>query len=105
MGWDKQGGRLYYSRTRRVNGRFVRQYFGRGPEAYRAAAEDARRRLERQQRALGRDYLRSLDLEVICFTRLVNVAMEAVLLGHGWVRPHGGEWRPGTHEHGREDND
>ncbi len=104
MSWDKQGGRLYYSRSRRVNGRFVRQYFGRGPEAHRAAAEDARRRPERQQRALARDYLRGLDQEVMDFTRLVNVAMVVVLLGHGWVR-HGGEWRPGAHEHGPEDDD
>jgi hypothetical protein len=102
MGWDKQRGRLYYSRTRRVNGRFVRQYFGRGPEAYQAAAEDARRRWERQQRALARDYLQNLDQEVINFTRLVNGALEAVLLGHGWVR-RGGEWRHRTHEHCTED--
>ena len=48
MGWEK--GR-YYTRTRRVDGKVVREYFGCGPEAERAAREDDeardRRRLQR----------------------------------------------------------
>lgn len=45
-----------YTRSLRVNGRRVHQYLGSGPAAQAVAAEDARRRAERQaEAALVRD--------------------------------------------------
>ena len=47
MAWDK--GR-YYSRSRKVNGRVAREYFGTGEAAERAARQDALARQEREAR-------------------------------------------------------
>jgi len=47
MSWESRGGKhLYYTRTRRVDGKVVRTYFGFGPKIHQAAAEDLRRRTE-----------------------------------------------------------
>jgi hypothetical protein len=40
MAWEQRGSRRYYSRTRRVGGRRVRQYYGNDERAELAAAED-----------------------------------------------------------------
>lgn len=48
MGWDVKNQHRYYSRSRRVAGRVVREYVGGGDVGERAAAEDARRREERE---------------------------------------------------------
>lgn len=45
MGWEtRQSGCRYYTRSRRENGRVVRQYIGTGPVGEWAAAEDQERR-------------------------------------------------------------
>ena len=52
MGWEehKRGGR-YYTRSRKVNGRVVREYVGRGEVAKAIATLDAVDRLERIEKA------------------------------------------------------
>ena len=51
MGWEQRRNQWYYYRTRRIDGRVVRTYFGRGPRAKQAAAEDAKlRKKERERR-------------------------------------------------------
>jgi hypothetical protein len=47
MGWDR--GR-YYTRSRKVNGRVVREYLGTGEAAKQAARLDAITRQEREAR-------------------------------------------------------
>ena len=41
MVWERRGKKYYYYRSKRVNGRVVRVYFGSGPEAVEAARQDA----------------------------------------------------------------
>lgn len=47
MAFELRGGRKYYYRSRRVDGRGIKQYLGRGPAAKQAAAEVAQRKLDR----------------------------------------------------------
>ena len=51
MGWEVRGKKRYYTRSRRVGGRVVREYVGTGPVAEVAATLDALRRAERQAAA------------------------------------------------------
>jgi hypothetical protein len=86
MSWERRGGRgLYYTRTRRVNGKVVREYFGAGPVGRVAAALDARARDRRaaeaaalraeEQRLAGPEAaMRALDAGCRLLTRTALVA-------------------------------
>ena len=97
MSWE-QGprGRKYYTRTRRVAGRCVREYLGGGPQAQAAAAADALRRAERQAQAAARrqemERLRAVDGLVLELFEMANLVASAALVASGHHR-HGGVWR------------
>lgn len=57
----RRNGRMYYYRSRRVGGRVVKDYFGAGLDARRAAEEDRQKRAARKVAALERQ--RVLDAE------------------------------------------
>jgi hypothetical protein len=93
MGWD----RGYYYRTKRVNGRVVRQYVGAGRVAELAAELDA---VEREKRRLDALDLRqqkadmaALDADLDTLCKLTDLAARAALLAAGYRRHHRGEWR------------
>lgn len=90
-----RGGR-YYTRSRRVNGRVLREYVGTGAVGELAALLDAEERVEREaardllmaEQSRARDVsgaLRTLDL-------LTLQAVADVLRGEGFHQ-HKGQWR------------
>jgi hypothetical protein len=94
VGWDK--GR-YYSRSRKVNGRVVREYCGVGEVAELAAQMDAINRADREaereaQRALKAE-LDALDAGVKELDELADLLARAALLAAGYRRHKRGEWR------------
>ena len=101
MSWE-QGprGRKYYTRTRRVGGRCVREYLGSGLLAQAAAEADAVRRAERQAQAAARrrerDRLAEADGLVLQLFKAAGLVASAVLAASGLHR-HGGEWRAKRH--------
>jgi hypothetical protein len=96
MGWD----RGFYYRVRKVNGRVVREYVGRGPIAELVAQMDA---LERQQREAERAAwlakraeLDALDAGVATLIDLTDLAAAAALRAVGYHN-HKGQWRRKRH--------
>jgi hypothetical protein len=102
MGWERRGDRRYYTRSKKVNGRVVRQYFGTGPIAELAADLDAVRWLERREER--RKWRRSCEewdeaeelLERLCSNsdRLAALALGAA----GYHRHDRGNWRRKRHD-------
>ncbi len=97
MSWEPRarGGR-YYTRSRKVNGRTIREYVGTGEVA---AMADERDRLDRERREQERTALRltlmELDLRddsVKALHRDVDALAHGALLAAGYYRHHG-EWR------------
>lgn len=95
MGWER--GR-YYTRSRRVDGRVVREYVGGGDAGQQAEAVDAVRRAEvlalrREERAVVTGLeLRGAGLEAVLAESLLVV--RCMLLAAGFHRPKRGLWRP-----------
>jgi hypothetical protein len=94
VGWEQRNGRgCYYTRTRRVNGRFVRQYFGAGPAGHLAAAEDGLKRESRRREAEEGQRLRDADRALSSFCGQVERLARAALVVAGYHRHHRCEWR------------
>lgn len=96
MGWEVRRGKRYYYRSRRENGRVVKEYFGCGPEAEEAARQDAEAAAEkfrRQERSF------KLAQEVEEFARLDDYmqflcdAAVAKALGPAGYHKVRGRWR------------
>lgn len=95
MGWDK-GGR-YYTRSRRENGRVVREYIGGGaPGALVArldADERARCEAERDAVRAESEAVAALDTALAELNELVDLVTRAALAAAGYAQHHRGEWR------------
>ena len=117
MAWETRArGTRYYTRSRRVNGRVVREYIGIGLAAEIAARTDERERAYRQARAQAereeRERLDALDGQVDELCGTADVLARAALVLAGFHQHHRGEWRrrrgqaqaQTTGEHSRADN-
>lgn len=98
MSWEKRkrGGR-YYTRSRRVNGRIVREYIGSGRIAELAAQLDE---LDREERELERFQLQHEKAQAEAFAApvidlhdMAELIARGALLAAGYHRHKGGEWR------------
>jgi hypothetical protein len=97
MAWETRNGKgRYYTRSRRVNGKVVREYFGSGPAAEQAALDDALERLRRSERrrkfAIDQVQRATEQQRVEAYCQWVEVVMRAELVAAGY-HYHRGEWR------------
>ena len=87
----------YYTRSRRVDGRVVREYVGRGPLAeIIAQADEAEREAHRLQRRREREQMeqdRELDDLFGAYSAGVDELLRGVLEAAGYHRHKRGEWR------------
>lgn len=98
MGWETRdrGGR-YYTRSRKVNGRVVREYVGGGLTGELAASQDARRREERAAAAAALRALEAqhapLDDHTEELWEMTGLVIRGALVLAGYHQHHRGEWR------------
>ncbi len=98
MAWEtrKRGGR-YYTRSRKVGGRVIREYVVTGSLAELAAELDAIEREERtvvaERRRRHQQRLESADAAVDALCHSAEVLARVALLSAGYHRHDRGEWR------------
>ncbi len=93
MGWE-QG--KYYTRSRKVNGRVVREYVGGGEVGALVAQFDAiereRRTYERECWRIEKEQIETLDEPVAKVCEMADLVAKAALVAAGFHQ-HRGEWR------------
>jgi hypothetical protein len=93
MGWE----RGYYYRVRKVQGRVVREYVGRGRIAELVARMEALEREKREraqaERQAERAELEALDAPLNELNDFADVLARAALLAAGYHQHKRGEWR------------
>ncbi len=98
MAWEtRQRGGRYYTRSKKVDGRVIREYVGTGLVGELAAAADERARAQRQaQQAAWQAACERIELAIAPleeFDDAVETLARASLLLAGYHRHHRGEWR------------
>ncbi|MDA1052703.1 MAG: hypothetical protein O3C40_19790 [Planctomycetota bacterium] len=93
MGWEKD---RYYTRSRKVNGRVVREYIGGGEVGALVAQMDAvereRREWERECWRLEKEEMEAFDSSVAKVCQMADIIAKAAMVAAGFHR-HRGEWR------------
>ena len=94
MGWDK--GR-YYTRSKKVDGRVVREYFGCGESAHVMALLDEldrqRRQRERKKEKQLIESLNEVDATISELCQRAELAARATLISAGYHQHDRGQWR------------
>ena len=98
MAWERrEHGGLYYTRSRKVNGKVVREYKGAGVLGKIAALEDERERCRREEEAAfwkeEQEQLEALSAPVDKLCEATETIARAVLLAAGFRRHNRSEWR------------
>jgi hypothetical protein len=102
MGWETRRGQgRYYTRSRKVNGRIIREYVGTGLVAELAAQQDAearaQRRAERERLQHEAAKWASATLPLTELSRLLDGLTAAALIAAGYHQHHRGTWRKRRH--------
>ena len=96
MGWE----RGYYSRSRKVNGRMVKEYVGTGRVAELAAQLDAIKHQEREHEKAAwqeeKARLDALDANLAALIEMTDLVATAALLAAGFHQ-HKRQWRRKRH--------
>src|SRR5215213_5707938 len=98
MGWEKrERGGPYYTRTRKIGSRVVREYVGGGTLGHIAALQDAQERRRREEEAAlckeERERLEALVAPVEDLCEAAETLYRAALLAAGYRRHQRGQWR------------
>jgi hypothetical protein len=98
MAWESRSGSgRYYTRSRRVNGKIVREYIGHGPIAEATYNADLLARQHRETERNAFDAARMADAErdgqLDSFNDLSKTVTDALLLLAGFHFHKRGEWR------------
>ena len=98
MGWEKrERGTRYYTRSRRIGDRVLKEYVGTGPLAELAALQDKAQRLRREEEERAwkreREDLERLDGTAGELCELADLLTRAALLAAGYRQHHRGGWR------------
>jgi hypothetical protein len=98
MGWEKrERGGPYYTRSKKVGGRVVREYVGGGTLGHLAALQDAQERQRREEEATlwkeERERLEALLAPIEQLCEAAEILHRAALLAAGFRRHQRGEWR------------
>jgi hypothetical protein len=102
MSWENRKGRgRYYTRSRRVNGRVVREYVGCGDLAEAIAAADVFERKQRQSLAAtsGADQQRrdAAEEQLVQLANATDLFVWAALELSGFYQHNRGQWRRSRH--------
>jgi len=93
VSWEQRRTQHYYYRSRKIRGRIIRQYYGRGNQAERAATEDAERRAEHERERTERQHIQALNTETTTLYQHATTLVKAVYLIEGYHQHHRSEWR------------
>lgn len=98
MSWESRKGRgRYYTRSRRRDGKVVREYMGTGEAAALAARRDALEHVQREGEAAAQRQREAeadaLDAAVAAAFHAIELLATASLLVAGYRQHHRGEWR------------
>ncbi len=97
MAWETRpnGGR-YYTRSRRVDGKVVREYVGCGRKGELAALADAKSRAEREAERdaskAERERAQAIDTELATLHQTLDILTRGILLAAGFER-YKRQWR------------
>ena len=96
--WERrERGGLYYTRSRKENGRVVREYIGGGPLGQLAALQDEHERRQREEQAAywrkEQQDLDALEAAVDELSEASDLLVRAALLASGHRQHNRGEWR------------
>ena len=102
MGWEtRRGSGRYYTRSRKVNGRVIREYVGTGLVAELAAQQDVE---ERAQRLAERKRLQQEAAQwtaaatpLMQLSQVLDGLTAAALITAGYHQHHRGAWRKRRH--------
>jgi hypothetical protein len=102
MGWEtRRGSGRYYTRSRKVNGRIIREYVGTGFVAELAAQQDAEARAQRraERERLQREATRwaAIAAPLVQLSQLLDGLTVAALIAAGYHQHHRGAWRKRRH--------
>ena len=96
MGWEIRGNNSYYYRKKRISGKVVSEYVGRGLVAQEIASMDLAKRLEENKGIVTtiqeRNELQLLDQQITQVSSFIKQILEEVLITSGFHK-HKGQWR------------